>query len=201
MALVGLASQARADVEVIAEYRLGASTPQITYTGGPETMPDAAGKNHELKREGNPRFVASAPSVPSAKGAGALEFDGNKDAYVRSRRPVRAHRPVWHGGLGQRRRGVGQGPQGRRGQRQRRPGLCARAERQPLGGLRRLRRRVRPRTGHARPVDPPGAGQRRQGTGRLSERRKDSSGLAYPGSRALSSASARRACPKNTSRG
>jgi hypothetical protein len=82
--LIGLAGPARGSVETVAEYRLGAGTPQITYTGGPETMVDAAGKNHELKREGNPRFVASAPSVPSAKGAGALEFDGNKDAYVRA---------------------------------------------------------------------------------------------------------------------
>ena len=77
------AGPARASVEVIAEYRLGASTAQITYTGGPETMPDASGKNQELRREGNPRFVASAPAVPSARGAGALEFDGKQDAYVR----------------------------------------------------------------------------------------------------------------------
>ena len=84
LALSGLAGPARANVEIIAEYRLGASTSQITYTGGPETMVDAAGKNNDLKREGNPRFVASAPSVPSAKGAGALEFDGKNDAYVRT---------------------------------------------------------------------------------------------------------------------
>jgi hypothetical protein len=71
LALIGLAGGVRASVDVIAEYRLGASTPQITYTGGPKILLDSAGKNHELKREGNPRFVASAPSVPSAKGAGA----------------------------------------------------------------------------------------------------------------------------------
>ena len=81
---LSLTGQCLADVAVVAEYRLGASTPQITYTGGPETMADAAGNNKELKREGNPRFVASAPSVPSAKGAGALEFDGKNDAYVRT---------------------------------------------------------------------------------------------------------------------
>jgi hypothetical protein len=84
VALTSLVGQARANVEVVAEYRLGASTPQITYTGGPETMLDAAGKNNNLTREGNPRFVASAPAVPSAKGAGAMEFDGKKDAYVRA---------------------------------------------------------------------------------------------------------------------
>ena len=84
VALISLAGQARANVEIIAEYRLGASTPQITYTGGPETMANAAGGSQELKREGNPRFVASAPPVPSAKGAGALEFDGKQDAYVRA---------------------------------------------------------------------------------------------------------------------
>ena len=84
LALIGLANQARANVEVIAEYRLGASTPQITYTGGPETIVDAAGNHNELRREGNPRFVASAPAVPSAQGAGALEFDGTHDAYVRT---------------------------------------------------------------------------------------------------------------------
>ena len=82
--LLSLTSQCLATVAVVAEYRLGASTPQITYTGGPETMADSAGNNKELKREGNPRFVASAPSVPSAKGAGALEFDGKSDAYVRA---------------------------------------------------------------------------------------------------------------------
>jgi hypothetical protein len=48
-ALIGLVDLARAEVQVIAEYRLGAATPQITYTGGPETLPDAAGRNHELK--------------------------------------------------------------------------------------------------------------------------------------------------------
>lgn len=76
-------SPSHAAIELIAEYRLGASTPQITYTGGPEAMPDAAGRDRALTRQGNPRFIASAPSVPSAKGAGALEFDGTKDAYVR----------------------------------------------------------------------------------------------------------------------
>jgi hypothetical protein len=84
LALTTLVGQAQAEIEVIAEYRLGASTPQITYTGGPETMADAAGRNHELKRQGNPRSVASAPSVPSAQGVGALEFDGTNDAYVRA---------------------------------------------------------------------------------------------------------------------
>ncbi|MCX6931054.1 MAG: LamG domain-containing protein [Verrucomicrobia bacterium] len=82
--LISLTSQCLANVVVVAEYRLGASTAQITYTGGPEIMVDATGNNKELKREGNPRFVASAPSVPSAKGAGALEFDGKHDAYVRT---------------------------------------------------------------------------------------------------------------------
>ena len=62
LALIGLASRALAEVDVVAEYRFGASTAQITYTGGPETMADASGKNHELKREGNPRLLASAPS-------------------------------------------------------------------------------------------------------------------------------------------
>ena len=81
--LVGWLSQAAAKVDVLAEYRLGASTPQITYTGGPETIADATGNEKRLKRQGSPRFVASAPSVPSAKGAGALEFDGKNDAYVR----------------------------------------------------------------------------------------------------------------------
>jgi hypothetical protein len=84
LTLAALASQAWGNVDVIAEYRLGASTAQITYTGGPETMADAAGRDHVLKRTGHPRFVASAPAVPSAKGAGALEFDGAKDAYVRT---------------------------------------------------------------------------------------------------------------------
>jgi hypothetical protein len=79
-----LAGPGHAAVDVIAEYRLGASTPQITYTSGPETMPDSAGRNNSLTREGHPRFVASAPSVPSAQGAGALEFDGSEDAYVRA---------------------------------------------------------------------------------------------------------------------
>ena len=51
LALIGWAGPARAEVEVIAEYRLGASTAQISYTGGPETMADGAGKNHELKRD------------------------------------------------------------------------------------------------------------------------------------------------------
>lgn len=82
--LICMTSQCLANVAVVAEYRLGASTAQITYTGGPATMPDASGNNKELKREGNPRFVASAPSVPSAKGAGALDFDGKNDAYVRT---------------------------------------------------------------------------------------------------------------------
>lgn len=84
LALIGLAGHAVADVDVIAEYRLGASTAQITSSGGPETMADSAGRNHDLKREGSPRFVASAPSVPSAHGAGALAFDGDQDAYVRA---------------------------------------------------------------------------------------------------------------------
>lgn len=70
-------------VEVIAEYRLGASTAQITYTAGPAEMPDAAARNHELTRAGNPRFVAKAPPIPSARGAGALEFSGATDAYSR----------------------------------------------------------------------------------------------------------------------
>ena len=82
--LTTVGPQARGNAEAIAEYRLGASTAQITYTGGPETMVDAAGKKNELKREGNPRFVASAPSVSSAKGGGALESDGKNDAYVRA---------------------------------------------------------------------------------------------------------------------
>ena len=81
---VGVSCHVRAEVEVVAFYRLGASMPQVTYTGGPATLPDTSGKNNELKREGNPRFAASAPSVPSAKGAGALEFNGQKDAYVRT---------------------------------------------------------------------------------------------------------------------
>ncbi|MCL5097203.1 MAG: LamG domain-containing protein [Candidatus Omnitrophica bacterium] len=84
LVLIGWTAQARAKVDIIADYRLGASTPQVTYTGGPETMADSTGNNHQLKREGNPRFVASAPVVPSAKGAGALEFDGKSDAYVRT---------------------------------------------------------------------------------------------------------------------
>lgn len=84
LALVSLAAQAWAKIETVAEYRLGSSTAQITYTGGPERMPDAAGKNNELKREGNPRCVASGPSVPFAHRTGALEFDGRNDAYVRA---------------------------------------------------------------------------------------------------------------------
>lgn len=84
IAWISLCAAVQAEVQVIAEYRLGAVTPQVTYTGGPATLPDAGGKEHELTREGNPRFVASAPSVPSAKGAGALSFDGEHDAYSRS---------------------------------------------------------------------------------------------------------------------
>ncbi len=83
-ALFALANPGRAEVKVIAEYRLGASTPQITYAAGPETLTDAAGTNHPLERTGNPRFVASAPAVPSAQGAGALAFNGTNDAYVRT---------------------------------------------------------------------------------------------------------------------
>jgi hypothetical protein len=79
--LMVLAGQVQAEVEVVAFYRLGASTPQVTDTGGPATLSDSGDKNHELKREGSPRFVASAPSIPSAKSAGALEFDGENDAY------------------------------------------------------------------------------------------------------------------------
>ncbi|MBI4328217.1 MAG: hypothetical protein HY674_23555, partial [Chloroflexi bacterium] len=63
--------QVRAAVEVVAEYWLGASTPQVTCTGGPATLGDSGEKKNDLAREGNPRFVASAPAVPSAKGAGA----------------------------------------------------------------------------------------------------------------------------------
>jgi hypothetical protein len=84
LAAVNLSPEARAEVEVLAEYRLGASTPQVTYSSGPAVLPDAGGNNRELKREGNPRFVASAPSLPSATGSGALEFDGEHDAYVRT---------------------------------------------------------------------------------------------------------------------
>lgn len=82
--MIVLADVARADVQVTADYRLGASTAQVTYTAGPERLPDAGGKGLELERTGNPRFVASAPAVPSAQGAGALEFDGTNDSYGRS---------------------------------------------------------------------------------------------------------------------
>ena len=78
-----LAPAPSARVEVIAEYRVGASTAAITYTGGPEKLRDEAGKGLTLTRQGNPRFVASAPIIPTAQGAGALEFDGVRDAYVR----------------------------------------------------------------------------------------------------------------------
>ncbi|MBN2376681.1 MAG: LamG domain-containing protein [Sedimentisphaerales bacterium] len=84
LVLSGVTTLVQANVQVIAEYRLGTGTPQITYTSGPELMLDAGGKNHQLNRVGNPRFVASAPPIPSAKGTGALEFDGNNDAYVRN---------------------------------------------------------------------------------------------------------------------
>ena len=43
-AMSGLTAQIHAAEEVIAEYRLGTSTPQITYSGGPAILQDASGK-------------------------------------------------------------------------------------------------------------------------------------------------------------
>jgi hypothetical protein len=80
---LGVAGVTCGAVEPIAEYRLGSGMPQITYAAGPVTLPDAADKGHALTRTGNPRFVASAPSIPAARGAGAMEFDGESAAYVR----------------------------------------------------------------------------------------------------------------------
>lgn len=82
--LLGVLLSARADVEVLADYRLGKSTAQITYVVGPSALEDVSGHGRDLQRLGQPRFVASAPSVPTAQGAGALEFDGQLDCYTRT---------------------------------------------------------------------------------------------------------------------
>ncbi len=80
---LGWAAAARGAIELIADYRLGAGMPQVTYAGGPEILRDETGKGQELRREGNPRFLASAPAAPFARGTGAMEFDGEHAAYVR----------------------------------------------------------------------------------------------------------------------
>lgn len=80
-ALLVCTGPAEAKVETIAAFWLGGSTAQVTYVGGPESLPDSKG-THILRREGAPRFMAAASPLPSANSQGALQFGGTKDAYV-----------------------------------------------------------------------------------------------------------------------
>jgi len=69
-----------ADVHVLAHYKFG-HTGQVSFAAGDEVIHDVSGNGNDLKRAGDPLFIADAPSNEDSPGRGSILFDGDGDWY------------------------------------------------------------------------------------------------------------------------